>query len=201
MWQPSVTLEAKALLYNAMVISVLIYGCETWAETTTELRVLETWHNARRRELCRITMWQVQKHHISDYELATRTKILDLRLLVAARRLQWLGRVARMPKQRLPRRLLTAWVRTPRPPGGQAMTYGRRILDDLELLQLPLEFPEWAHLAQDVTAWRQAIGTQRCWLLAGEAEDKRQQRSLARAAAAEARDPTLEDLTLAESES
>ena len=81
------------------------------------------------------------------------------------------------------------------------MTYGRRILDDLELLQLPLEFPEWAHLAQDVAAWRQAIGTQQCWLLAGEAEDKRQQRSLARAAAAEARDPTLEDLTLVESES
>ena len=81
------------------------------------------------------------------------------------------------------------------------MTYGRRILEDLELLQLPLELPEWAQLALDAPAWRQAIGTRRCWHLAGEAEDRRQQRSLARAAAAAARDPTLEDLTLVESES
>ena len=85
------------------------------------------------------------------------------------------------------------------------MTYGRRIIDDLELLQLPLELPEWAHLAQDVSAWRQAIGTRRCWRLAGEAEDKRKQRSLARAAAVAARDPARDptpgDPMLAESDS
>ena len=51
----------------------------------------------------------------------------------------------RMPWDRLPRKLLTAWVAEPRVPGGQEMTYGRSILEDLRLAEeAGMVFPEAA---------------------------------------------------------
>ena len=60
------------------------------------------------------------------------------------RTLQWVGHVARMDKSRLPRRLLTAWVREPRPEFGQKMNYGRSLERWLKLFGLPLRYTEWA---------------------------------------------------------
>ena len=61
--------------------------------------------------------------------------------------LQWVGHVVRMDKSRLPRRLLTAWVREPRPEFGQQMSYGRSLERWLKLFDLPLRYTEWATLA------------------------------------------------------
>jgi hypothetical protein len=51
------------------------------------------------------------------------------------RRLRWLRHVRHVPWDRLPRKLLTAWVAEPRLQGGQEMTYGRSILEDLRLAE------------------------------------------------------------------
>ena len=57
-------------------------------------------------------------------ELQKRIGIWDLDYYVGRRTLRWVGHVARMDKSRPPRRLLTTWVREPRPEFGQEMSYG-----------------------------------------------------------------------------
>ena len=44
---------------------------------------------------------------------------------IARRQLRWLGHVLRMGPERLPRRMLSAWVAHKRPAGAPQFTYGR----------------------------------------------------------------------------
>ncbi len=66
---------------------------------------------------------------------------------VHRRQLQYLGHMSRMPFERLPRRMLSAWVAAPRPAGGQLMTYGRSILRALD--SFGIDRSSWPALAQD----------------------------------------------------
>jgi hypothetical protein len=65
-----------------------------------------------------------------------------------------------MPWDRLPRKLLTAWVAEPRVPG-QKMTYGRSILEDLRLAEeAGMVFPEAeVVLEEEVTAENDGLET------------------------------------------
>ena len=66
-----------------------------------------------------------------------------------------------MDKSRLPRRLLTARVREPRPACGQEMSYGRSLERWLKLLGLLPRYTEWATLAQDRAEWARLITRKR----------------------------------------
>ena len=157
-----VPLQAKAALYSSGVLSVLLYGCESWCLTQKGmLTPLRNWHNKRIREMCRVTMHQVELYGITSVELQKRIGIWDLDYYVGRRTLQWVGHVARMDKSRLPRRLLTAWVREPRPEFGQEMSYGRSLERWLKLFGLPLRYTEWATLAQDRAEWARLITRKR----------------------------------------
>ena len=57
-------------------------------------------------------------------------------MYVARRQARWLGHVSRMPSERLPRRMLSAWVPQRRPIGAPAMTYGRSVFKALDVFGL-----------------------------------------------------------------
>ena len=77
--------------------------------------------------------------------LEQRLGISSFETYLVRRRLRWLGHVRRMPWHRLPRKLLTSWVSSPRMACGQEMTYGRSILEDLRLAEeAGMVFPEAA---------------------------------------------------------
>ena len=118
---------------------------------------LRNWHNKRVREMCRVTMHQVEMYHITSEDLQKRIGIWDLDYYIGHRTLQWVGHVTRMHKNSLPRRLLTAWIRESRPAFGQEMTYGRSLERWLKLFGLPLCYTEWATLAQDRAEWTRLI--------------------------------------------
>ena len=67
--------------------------------------------------MCRITSVCLQK----------RTGVFSLEHYLASRTLLWAGHVARMPKNRLPKRLMLSWIGEPRVVGGQEMSYGRSL--------------------------------------------------------------------------
>ena len=64
------------------------------------LTLLRNWHNARIREMCRVTMRHVELHRITSVELQQRIGIWDLDYYLARRTLLWVGHVTRMPKSR-----------------------------------------------------------------------------------------------------
>ena len=77
----------------------------------------------------------------------------------ASRTLLWAGHVARMHKNRLPKRPVFSWVQAPRVSGGQEMTCGRSLQRHLGHYDLPAVFAEWAHLAQNRAGWYKLVST------------------------------------------
>ena len=109
--------------------------------------------------MCRVTMCQSFVHRTTSGSLQKRTGVFSLEHYLASRTLLWAGHVARMPKNRLPKRLMLSWIREPRVAGGQEMTYGRSLQRHLDHFDLPAKFTEWAHLAQDRAGWHKLVTT------------------------------------------
>ena len=78
-----------------------------------------------------------------------RIGVFELQHYVASRTLLWAGHVARMPKSRLPKRLMLSWVDAPRTSGGQEMTFGRSLERHLKHFGVPTSFVAWAKLAHE----------------------------------------------------
>ena len=93
-------------MYAGGVLAVLLYGCESWCLTAESVRRLANWHNKQIREMCRVTMLQTHVYRITSESLQKRTGIFSLEHYLASRTLLWAGHVARMHKNRLPKRLM-----------------------------------------------------------------------------------------------
>ena len=97
-------------------------------------------------------MWD---NHVSTQELGRRLAIDTIDAHVTRRQLRWAGHVSRMDFQRLPRRMLSAWVPCKRPNGAPMMTYGRTIGKALAKFQIDHEM--WPQLAADRGTWRETL--------------------------------------------
>ena len=100
---------------------------------TASLRRLENFHRKCVRAMAGTTMFMTWKHPISAFKLEQRLGLRGIKSYIAENALRWLGHVARMPFNKLPRRLLMAWVYMP--PGikhefklGMRRTYGASML-------------------------------------------------------------------------
>ena len=109
--------------------------------------------------MCRVTMCQTFVHRITFASPQKRTRVPSLENYLASRTVLWAGHVARMSKNRLPRRLMPPWIREPRVTGGQEMTYGRPPQRHLNHFGLPAKFTDWARLAQDRAGWHKLVTT------------------------------------------
>jgi len=100
-----------------------------------------------------VAMCQSFIHQISSASLQKRTGVFSIEYYLASRTLLWAVHVARMPRSRLPERLMLSWVHEPRTAGGQEMTYGRSQERHLKYFDLvddggkAITFSEWATLA------------------------------------------------------
>ena len=74
--------------------------------------------------------------------------------VVVAKRLRWLGHIARMDNSRLPKRLLFGWLPQKRPAHGTKMRWRDRVRKDMK--QFGLDERSWFQMAQDRDQWRAA---------------------------------------------
>ncbi len=56
----NISLEAKRAAYVTCVLSILLYGCECWANTAEIRRKLTSFHNRCARTMVGINMWHVK---------------------------------------------------------------------------------------------------------------------------------------------
>ena len=111
-----------ARLFNAIVMSRLLCRSETWSMTTVNRRRLEAAH----RRLLRRILHASWRHKITNETLREMTRQEDMENIIRKRRLQWLGHVLRMNKDRRANQVLH-WVhegrqRRGRPPKNGAET-------------------------------------------------------------------------------
>ena len=95
-------LKTKISVYNAVVISALLYGSEAWTLYRRQVKDLDKFHMNSLRRIIGIT-WRDKVPHT---EVLRRTGCTSLETILNRNLLRWLGHVVRMDEDRLPKQLL-----------------------------------------------------------------------------------------------
>ena len=121
--------ETKARLYVALVLGVLLYGCESWFLREKEFKKMQRFHHNCVRTMLRMNLHQQRRFKITMKKLFAdlKNRVRPLRWHYETRLLRWAGHIARMKHDRLPLMLLTSWVPNSRPIGCPRMTFGRTV--------------------------------------------------------------------------
>ena len=114
---PNVALDAKRAVYEGLILSILLYGAESWCLTEKLLSLLRIFHNRCIRSMCRVTLKQCFKFRISNEQLQGRLNMRSIDIYITKKQLRWAGHVARMDFERVPRKMLSSWVCNTRPIG------------------------------------------------------------------------------------
>ena len=150
----NISRRTKMRIYNASVISVLLYGAETWPMNKTLEARLDGFDSRALRQVENINWPQL----ISNQDLRQRTQQPRASTLTAERRLRWYGHVRRMPPNHPTQILLdfdpmaAGWRRPRRAPRTRWIDV---IRNDLQPLGLTLEDAQI--IAHDRPAWRRLV--------------------------------------------
>jgi hypothetical protein len=153
----NLSLTTKRLVYKAVVLATLLYGSETWTTKRDAVRKLEVFHNRCLRGILGITTEQQRIEHISSVQVAKRFGMEEsLEDIVIRRRLCWLGHVARMSEERIPKKVLFGWLPQRRPAHGTKMRWRDRVRKDLK--KFHIDERSWFEVCQERVVWRR-----KCW--------------------------------------
>ena len=150
----NLSLKTERAIYQACVLSVLLYGSESWTPLSKHLKKLNSFHHRCVRIILGITNLQQRTQRISAREILRRWGDIEpVSDRVLKRRLEWLGHLARMPDQRMPKAALFGWLPQPRPRGGPRRRWRDVIKKDLK--QIDVEEDEWYEEAcRSRAGWR-----------------------------------------------
>jgi hypothetical protein len=116
-------MERKTQILKTFVLLALLYGCETWMVTEKIYKKLEVTYNDFLRSLLGYNRYQA--HYVLKLTLEDIRAICgmpSLKNTIHLHRARWLQKVAKMTTDRMPKRLLNAWVQKPRAPHRPQMT-------------------------------------------------------------------------------
>ena len=143
--------KIKIRLYEALVMSTLLYGAETWPMTVANMKRLEAAHHRWQRKILGI----VWRDKITNVEVRRRTGMDKLEDIIRRRRLQWLGHVYRMEQERIPKQTLNWSPAGKRKRGRPRMNWTTTVKKDLESIGMTWEEAEIA--TEDRTVWRSCV--------------------------------------------
>ncbi|XP_063585836.1 uncharacterized protein LOC134763209 [Penaeus indicus] len=114
------TTNTKMRVYQACVLSTLLYGSETWTLYSVQERRLNTFHLRCLRRLLGIT-WQ---DRVPNIDVLAKAGMPSMFAILSQRRLRWLGHVTRMDDGRIPKDMLFGELATgTRSTGRPALRY------------------------------------------------------------------------------
>ena len=122
-------LTTKIKVYQAIVLSILLYGSETWTLYSKHLKKLNVFHLRCLRRVLHIT-WQDK---VPNNEVLASCGCMNMHSIVAERTLRWAGHVQRMPEDRLPKAIFYSELKDGRRPIGRPKKrYKDHLLDTLK---------------------------------------------------------------------
>ena len=146
------SIQTKMSVYSAIVVAILLYGCETWTVYSRQLKQLEKFHMSCLRQMLRIT-W---KDKITNNVVLSRCGGLSLESMIASRTLRWAGHLSRMDEARIPKVVLYSERSAgTRPVGRPKKRHKDHLKSVLKSCQIdPCHFET---LAADRVGWRGAV--------------------------------------------
>ena len=152
--QHNIQLSTKLKVYRTIVLTSLLYGCETWTVYKKHLKQLEKFHTKSLRSIMSIH-WQ---DRVTNLEVLDRAKMISIEAMILKARLRWVGHVIRMDDHRLPKQLLYSELSSgKRSQGRPRMRFKDCVKSNIKQSGIP---PKQLELrAADRPGWR-AISTQ-----------------------------------------
>ena len=161
LWRPlwrhrHISRETKLRVYNASVISVLLYGSETWPLNNTLAARLDGFDSRALRRIEGITWSQ----HVTNKTLREKTQQPPASRLAAMRRVRWYGHVIRLPEDHPTSTILAfspqqaGWRR----PRGAPRTRWLDVIDQ-DLKSCNVTLAQAQHLAHNRPRWRDLVAT------------------------------------------
>ena len=141
--------STKVAVYNAVCVSTLLYGAETWTPYRRHFMNLEAFHIRCLQRILGLS-WEDRVPHT---EILNKTESTCMEAAVAKKHLRWIGHTIRMPDHRLPRQVLYGQLHdAKRAAGGQKRRYKDYSKDLLKRTAMnPTQLETLAH---DRSAWR-----------------------------------------------
>ena len=129
----SLSLDTKKAVYQAICLSILLFGCESWALYRHHFRKLESFHGTCIQKMLGIKWF----HRVPRAESRKRMNLPSLEEIILRRQLRWAGHVVRMPADRLPRQVLYGELRNGRrSTGGQRKRFKDNLKRTLKQFQI-----------------------------------------------------------------
>ena len=147
-WQErGIKVNIKVDVYKAVVLSSLLYGCETSTCYRHHIKKLEEFHLRCLRKILRVG-WDA---HIPNQEILRRTKMLGIEAHCKKAQLRWCGYIACMEVYRLPKQLFFAELsQGKRHMGGQKKRYKDTLKASLKT-SVPIN--RWQDVALNSATW------------------------------------------------
>ena len=143
------TLNTKMKVYQACVLSTLLYGSKTWPTYSVQERRLNSVYQRHLRTIMNVT-W---KDHVSNHDILVKGKIPSLHALISQKHLPWLGHVTRMEDCRIPKDMLYSELCLgTRSTGRPALRFKDVCKWDMKACDIDTSF--WETAAHNRTNWR-----------------------------------------------
>ena len=147
--------KTKMKIYNSIVVSVLLYGAETWNLSETQSKRLDALGMKFQRRIMGIK-WT---SHTTNEEVLKQTEQTQISRMIRKRRLEWYGHVKRMNKQRFPYRILNWNPSGTRSRGKQKQRWQDLIRKDAYEAGF-IDMETFDKVALDRAKWRKLVAAQ-----------------------------------------
>ena len=144
----------KRVVFEALIASICLYGCESWSVTAEMERRLRSMQTQCCKQILNISTATMIANHISAAEMRNCLGMTDIVQRMRVLQLTWLGRVRRMPLTRLPRKFLVSWLPCPRL-SNYPQTYSQSVLK--ALASIGVSEADWPSLAANEREWNRWI--------------------------------------------
>jgi hypothetical protein len=154
--RPGLSLRTKCRVFRTAVLSVLLYGCETWALSNEDINKLEVFQMRKLRKMMGISLLDRRRNK----DILQECGLAPLAVEIRERRLRWLGHVLRREDDRIMKRCLLS-----DPPAGWKRKQGncaswRRNVDQ-DLANQYFTFADALNAAQNRNQWRGIVRVSR----------------------------------------
>ena len=148
--QSSISVKTKMQIYEATVLSVILYGCETWTCTDKDYKRLNIFHTKRLRAIL-----GKRKDEISNKNLYSRTRSGPLENKIRKARLRWAGHVRRMEDKRIPKRVLFGELVEGKGKGEPRSNWLKCLEEDCMKVNIP--YGRWTGETKNRQKWRNTL--------------------------------------------
>lgn len=149
-----IRLSTKIAVYKAVVLSTLLYCCETWTTYRRHIQLLEQFQQRCLRNICSIR-WQ---DRVSNLQVLRKCGLTSIECLIIKCQLRWAGHIVRMKDDRIPKMLLYGQLKGGHRNQGRPV---KRYRDNLKasLRSCKIDVNSWEETAHDRALWREQYCT------------------------------------------